>query len=89
MQSMCITLGGFSCSFGALANWTTEYNWHVSPGIDMSYKLSDKLKSLLQQINQSVCRLSLTYITLSPYHLDNPNLKPEEAVTYEAGIKYN
>ena len=55
----------------------------------MSYKLSHNFK-LFASANQSIRLPTFTdlYYT-DPTHLDNPNLKPEEAVTYETGIKYN
>ena len=83
------SVGGFTCSLGLLVNWTSDYNWHVYPGLDVSYKLSERFK-VFASANKSLRLPTFTdlYYT-DPSHLGNPNLKPEEAVTYETGIKYN
>ncbi len=78
----------FASSFGLLAYWTDNYKWNIYPGIDLSYQLSRKYK-IFASINKSLRIPSYTDLySTQPDRLGNANLKPEEAITYEAGIKY-
>lgn len=59
------------------------------PGIDLSYLLRERL-TVFASVNRSM-RLP-TYTDLyyeGPQNRGNPDLLPEKAVTYEAGLKYN
>lgn len=81
-------LKDFSFSAGLLANWASDYRWNIYPGIDMSHKITDNFK-VIASVNKSLRMPSFTDLYYQgPINTGNPDLKPEEAVTYEAGIKY-
>jgi len=78
-----------SVSAGLMLNKTSGFNWKVYGGGDMSYALSPEIR-LIASVNQSVRLPSFTEIYYQgPQNKGNPFLKPEEAVTYEAGLKIN
>lgn len=86
-----IYLGRFTASAGAMANWNEdlEDNPGIYPGMDVSYALTEEL-SAFGSVNRSL-RLP-TYTDLyyvGPTNLGNPDLKPEEAITAEGGLKYH
>lgn len=78
----------FYVSAGILANWYSKYQWKFYPGLDIGYQLSKKFK-VFTSINKS-CRLP-TFTDLyykGRFNTGNPELIPEEALTYEIGTKY-
>lgn len=75
-------------SAGALINWNSDFGWNTQAGIDFSYRFSPKIK-LFASLNQSLRMPTFTDLYYqSPTNQGNTNLKPEEALTGEAGIKY-
>jgi vitamin B12 transporter len=83
------TLNKFSASAGLLANSTTSYDLKFYPGLDISYQLSNSFK-IYASANKSLRLPTFTDIYYSgPINLGNPDLKPEEAWTYETGLKYS
>ncbi|MEO0293967.1 MAG: TonB-dependent receptor [candidate division WOR-3 bacterium] len=73
----------FSSSFSYYSNW----GWFFYPGVDIGIKITDKtlLYASLQKSSRLPSYTELYYH--SPANLGNPELKPEEAFTYEGGIK--
>ena len=83
------TLKQFSASAGLLANSTTGYAMKVYPGLDMSYQLAGNYK-LFFSVNKSLRLPTFTDLYYNgPTNYGNTDLKPEEAWTYETGIKYS
>ena len=79
----------FVISGGTGINYNSEFNFKSSWGADCSYLFSDKLR-LFMSVNRTF-RLP-TYTELyykSRLNRANPNLKPETAITYESGAKWN
>lgn len=86
-----LEIGKFSFSAGLLAQYIPKMldNIRFYPGIDAGYKLSNIL-FLKAAFNRTLRLPTFTdlYYT-SATNISNPNLKPEEASTWEAGIKLN
>jgi len=60
----------------------------VYPGADISYKIFSNTK-IFGSVNRSMRRPSFTELYYPGLvNIGNPNLKPEEAITCETGIKY-
>ncbi len=83
-----IKLKKLSFSAGGSLNLDSEFKENFSGGIDLSYALTKHLKSFAS-INQSARLPTFTDLYYDgPTNKGNPNLLPETALTYEAGIKY-
>ncbi|MCT4587082.1 MAG: TonB-dependent receptor [Carboxylicivirga sp.] len=79
----------FSVSAGVLMNYNTSLDFGVDffPGIDMSYWANDELK-IFASANKTLRLPTFTDLFYDgPTNIGNPNLKPEEAMTYETGLK--
>ncbi len=86
-----IYLKHFSATAGALVNRISDLNfsWKIYPGIDMAWNFNDKLK-IYATANSNLRMPTFTDLFYSdPTSEGNPYLKPETAVTYEGGLKYN
>ncbi len=86
-----VHLNKLSVSAGIMTNWISDqkFGWNVYPGIDVSYAFSEHIK-LYGSINSSLRMPTFTDLFYSdPTHLPNPDLNPEESVTYEGGVKLN
>ncbi|WP_111307800.1 TonB-dependent receptor plug domain-containing protein [Confluentibacter sediminis] len=73
---------------GVAATYFSDFKFHAFPGIDIGYRLNDNLKAYG---NMGYTYRIPTYTDL--YYTDpttngNENLKPEEALSEEIGIKY-
>ena len=82
VQNLTVVVGGFEYNY-------SEIGWKLWPGIDLAYRLSEKLR-LHGSIGKAF-RIP-TYTELfykSPTILGNPDLKPEETLNYETGINYD
>jgi vitamin B12 transporter len=78
----------FSLKAGLLANWTNEFKWGFFPGLDVSYQLNKSYK-LFASANKSLRMPTFTDLYYNgPTNIGNPNLNPEEALSYEVGVKY-
>ncbi|MDW7694693.1 TonB-dependent receptor [Flammeovirgaceae bacterium SG7u.111] len=78
----------FDMTPGVYVNWYSDYGWNAFPGIDMGYKISQKLR-LYGNVGRSF-RIP-TYTDLyyvDPANQGNPDLKPEEALSGEIGLKH-
>jgi iron complex outermembrane receptor protein len=85
------TAGRFSFSSGLLASWVSEndFEFNIYPGVDLSYSLQKNIKTYFT-FNKSLRLPTFTDLFYSgPSNIGNPNLKPEEALSYEAGLKFN
>ncbi|WP_430931814.1 TonB-dependent receptor [Saccharicrinis sp. 156] len=84
------TYNRISVSAGIMANLNSDLGWEfdIFPGFDVSYWINNGLK-IYGSINKSLRMPTYTDLFYSgPTNYGNPNLKPEEATTYEGGLKY-
>ena len=73
---------------GLYVNWYSDYGWNYFPGIDASLEI-DASWRLFANVGRSF-RIP-TYTDLyyeGPNNVGNDGLQPEDAVTYEGGVKY-
>lgn len=83
-----VVAGGFTLSGGMSFFLNNDYGFHFSPGIDLGFFITKKLK-WFATANKAI-RLP-TYTDLyyqGPDHISNPDLKAEEALSFESGFKY-
>jgi vitamin B12 transporter len=75
---------------GVMAHHNSDLTgFGLYPGIDISYRFNDYFK-LFVSANKSLRMPTFTDMFYkSPAQQGNPGLKPEEAITWEGGIKYN
>ncbi|TRX65866.1 TonB-dependent receptor [Carboxylicivirga sp. M1479] len=79
----------FSVSAGVLMNWNSDLGLGVDffPGVDVSYWVSDKIK-VFASVNKTLRMPTFTDLFYAgPTNIGNPDLLPEEALTYEGGLK--
>ena len=84
-----IYLKHLTLSAGAMTNWISDlgFGWNIYPGLDASFALSDHLK-IYGSASTSLRMPTFTDLFYNgPTNLGNPDLKPEESVNYEGGIK--
>lgn len=80
----------FYTGFGFLVNWNSEYAQDVKiyPGIDMSYTYNSTIK-IIASLNQAMRLPTFTDLYYSgPANLGNANLLPENATSFEVGLKF-
>ncbi|WP_100611166.1 TonB-dependent receptor plug domain-containing protein [Confluentibacter lentus] len=73
---------------GVAVTYFSDFKFHAFPGIDVGYRLNDNLKAYG---NIGYTYRIPTYTDLyyaDPTTIGDPNLKPEEALSEEIGIKY-
>ncbi|MBN2522031.1 MAG: TonB-dependent receptor [Bacteroidales bacterium] len=75
---------------GAMAHHNSDLTgFRIYPGIDVSYRFNDFFK-LYSSANKTLRMPTFTDMFYkSPSQKGNPGLKPEEAITFEGGLKYN
>jgi len=86
-----VFLKRFTASAGAMVNWISDLNldWHIYPGIDLGYQISDQMK-VFGSINKSLRMPTFTDLYYNgPTNKGNPDLKPEKSTTFEGGFKYS
>jgi len=78
----------YSLSAGTLANYNSQFGLAFYPGIDISY-FSSQNSTLYASANRSLRYPTFTelYLNTSTVKAD-PNLKPEKAMSFEVGHKY-
>ena len=84
-----INLKKLTISAGAMTNWISDlgFGWNIYPGIDASYAMNEHLK-LYGSASTSLRMPTFTDLFYNgPTNLGNPDLKPEESVNYEGGLK--
>ena len=78
----------FSASVGVLGNYCDHFGSNFYFGADLGYAFNSYW-SLYASVNQSLRLPTFTDLYLNNATQEgNPNLKPEKAITYEAGVKY-
>ncbi len=80
----------FTATAGIMANYNDAFDDKISwfPGIDLGLKLTDNFK-LYGTANKALRIPTFTDLYYkSPTHLGNKNLVPEEATSYEGGLKF-
>jgi vitamin B12 transporter len=83
-----VYLKKLSASAGVMGNINSRYGNNTFLGADVSYHFTNYF-SAYGTINQSLRMPTFTDLYyVGPTNLGNPDLKPEEAITYEAGFKY-
>jgi len=83
-----VKVNRFSTSAGILVNSTGDYEWKAYGGIDLGYKVS-KDSRLFAAVNRSLRYPTFTDLYYEgPENTGNPNLKPEQALTVESGVKW-
>lgn len=77
-----------SLTFGTLLNFNSQFGTNWYPGVDFSYAISSK-SNVYISVNRSLRFPTFTemYLTGATVKGD-PNLKPEDAWTYEFGLKH-
>jgi len=86
-----VFLNRFTASAGAMVNRISDLNldWHIYPGIDLSYQLTDRLK-IFGSVNRSMRMPTFTDLYYNgPTNKGNPDLKPEKSTTLEGGFKFS
>lgn len=74
---------------GFFVSWYSDYDVQFYPGLDVSF-LAAKYFSLYATANRSYRVPTYTELYYKdPQNVANPNLKPEEAISYEGGFRYN
>jgi iron complex outermembrane receptor protein len=86
-----IYLDRLTISAGVMANWNSDlgrgYNFY--PGVDVSYRLKRDLK-WYASLNYSLRMPTFTDLYYDgPTNTGNSDLEPEEATTWETGLKYD
>lgn len=78
----------FDVTPGVYVNWYSDFGWNAFPGIDAGYNISNQLR-IYGNVGRSY-RIPTFYDMYysSPVEEGNPDLKPEEAISYELGIRY-
>lgn len=79
----------FHAAGGLIANWNNDFGFSAYPGIDFNYEINDFVK-VIASVNTSFRTPSFTellYKDLS--NIGNRELKPEEAISFEIGTKWN
>ncbi|HKL08344.1 MAG TPA: TonB-dependent receptor [Bacteroidales bacterium] len=85
------SFSNFSVNAGLLASWVTGNRsaFNLYPGMDISFALTKQLR-WYASINKSLRLPTFTDLFYSgPNNTGNPYLKPEEAWSYETGLKYS
>lgn len=79
----------FSLNAGAYVNYNSAYGWNVFPGLDLGWRF---LNDLRIYANVGTGERLPTYTDLyyvGPSNVGNPDLKPEQMLQAEGGIRYN
>jgi iron complex outermembrane receptor protein len=86
-----LEFGQFTMSAGVLASWVSEndFDFTLFPGFDLGYSINKRYR-IYATVNKSLRLPTFTDLFYNgPSNIGNPDLKPEEAWSYELGIKYN
>jgi iron complex outermembrane receptor protein len=84
------TIRNFYINTGVLAQRTSDFNlnWQFFPGIDVSYNILPEIK-VFASAGKSLRLPTFTDLYYSgPTNVGNPELKPEETIYLESGLKY-
>ncbi len=78
----------FSLNAGAYVNYNSAYGWNVFPGLDLGWRF---LKDFRLYANVGTGQRLPTYTDLyyvGPSNIGNPDLKPEQMLQAEGGVRY-
>ncbi len=78
----------FDLTPGVYVNWYSDYDWNAFPGIDLRLALAERWHLFA---NAGLSYRIPTYTDLyyeGPTNIGNPDLEPEQAITWEAGLRY-
>ena len=85
-----VMINKLAISGGIMTNWNSDLSSKASffPGMDLSYEVLPGLR-IYSTINKSLRLPTFTDLFYSgPTNIGNPDLKPEEAVSVEGGLKF-
>ncbi len=83
------TIGKFNFSGGFLLNHSSQFGFTIYPGLDVSFNYN-KNAFIYSSVSKSLRYPTFTELYLNTSTvLADPNLKPEQAINYEIGYKYN
>jgi len=82
------TISGIDLTPGVFIGHYSDFGWNAFPGIDLGYHISPNLR-IYGNIGKTF-RIPTFYDMYyqSPVEQGNPDLNPEEAISYDAGIRY-
>ncbi len=86
-----IALDKFSASAGLLASYLSALPGKIAlyPGVDLAYQINKNIR-LYSTANRTLRLPTFTDLYYNDFtNKGDPNLKPEEAITIEAGLKFN
>ena len=82
-----VSLGHWTASAGVLGVYSSQYGTHAYFGGDLSY--NRRQNRVYLSVNQSMREPTFTELYYrGPSNEGNPDLKPEQAMTYELGLKH-
>ncbi len=78
----------FDVTPGVYINWNSDFGWNAFPGIDIGFSVSEDVR-IYGNVGRSY-RVPTFYEQYysSPVEQGDPNLKPENAMTYELGVRF-
>lgn len=80
--------GNFSVSVGLSMYYSDDYGTHFSPGIDLGYFVTEKIK-VFASANKAIRLPTFTDLYYQgPTNTSNPDLVPETSISTEVGVKY-
>lgn len=83
-----VFLKNFIATAGLLGQWNNDFGTTIYPGVEASYFFANQF-SIFATANKSLRLPTYTDLYYSdPSHIGNENLKPEEAISYEGGLKF-
>lgn len=75
---------------GSYVNYNTSYGWQIYPGIDVAYLFRPNWKLAASAgSGQRIPSFTDLYLQQLPGNIGNPNLRPENAWTYDLNLRYN
>jgi iron complex outermembrane receptor protein len=78
----------FDMTPGVYVNWYSDFGWNAFPGIDLGYNLTDELRIYANGGKSYRIPTFYDQYYSSPVEQGNPELKPEDAKTFETGMRY-
>jgi len=78
----------FDVTPGVFVNWYSDFGLNAFPGIDMGYKLTEQVRIYANAGKSYRIPTFYDQYYSSPAEQGNPDLKPEEANTYEIGTRF-
>jgi iron complex outermembrane receptor protein len=73
---------------GLYMNWYSDFGWNIFPGVDLGYSIKKKWRIYANAGKSYRVPTFYDQYYKSPVERGNKNLKPEQAWTYEAGVRF-